>query len=383
MYGPAAAAPPHSHGLHEVAGHNHHQPQYSQLVPGGAPHPAQPAHHNHTPQHIQAAPSFEYGAGMNGPSMEAVMINHHHHAAVQAAAAGQVHTLVHPGHGGPGQPHPPQSYSLPVAPGAGQGAGQGYSSQYSANNQGYSAPQYTVPGGHQGAASGPGQYNNTYSSPPANNYMLPQHATYVEPVHGGQASVPQSVPAPAATVYHMSGPGMAPPSMQPTIQTMQSITPTLAMTNMGPAQQTLQMSAPGQPQPGYEPQPQAIASPQQTELNLPDQASSGHATMPIDQLKDLLTRQLEYYFSRENLAHDSYLMSQMDSDQFVPIAIIANFNQVKKLTSDIKLVTQVLRESPNVQVDAEGIKVRPNHTRCTVILREISDATSQEEVRVG
>ena len=105
--------------------------------------------------------------------------------------------------------------------------------------------------------------------------------------------------------------------------------------------------------------------------------------MPIDQLKDLLTRQLEYYFSRENLAHDSYLMSQMDSDQFVPIAIIANFNQVKKLTSDIKLVTQVLRESPNVQVDAEGIKVRPNHTRCTVILREISDATSQEEVRVG
>ena len=102
----------------------------------------------------------------------------------------------------------------------------------------------------------------------------------------------------------------------------------------------------------------------------------------MDQLKQMLTHQLEYYFSRENLAHDSYLMSQMDSDQFVPIGIIANFNQIKKLTNDIKLVTQVLRESPNVQVDLEGVKVRPNHTRCTVILREIPDNTPQEEVQV-
>merc|ERR1719186_866709 len=70
----------------------------------------------------------------------------------------------------------------------------------------------------------------------------------------------------------------------------------------------------------------------------------------------------------------------MDADQFVPIVIIANFNQIKKLTNDIKLVTQVLRESPNVQVDLDGLKVRPNHTRCTVILREIPDNTTVEEV---
>ena len=63
----------------------------------------------------------------------------------------------------------------------------------------------------------------------------------------------------------------------------------------------------------------------------------------MDQLKSMLMHQLEYYFSRENLAHDSYLMSQMDPDQFVPIGIIANFNQIKKLTNDVSLVTQVLR----------------------------------------
>ena len=35
-----------------------------------------------------------------------------------------------------------------------------------------------------------------------------------------------------------------------------------------------------------------------------------------------------------------------------------------------------------MQVDAEGLKVRPNHTRCTVILREISENTQGHEVEV-
>lgn len=72
----------------------------------------------------------------------------------------------------------------------------------------------------------------------------------------------------------------------------------------------------------------------------------------------------------------------MDNDQYVPIWTVANFNQVKKLTKDIKLITEVLRESPNVQVDEEGVKVRPNHKRCIVILREIPDNTPLEDVKV-
>ncbi|KAI4471722.1 lupus la protein-related [Holotrichia oblita] len=114
----------------------------------------------------------------------------------------------------------------------------------------------------------------------------------------------------------------------------------------------------------------------------------------LPQLKQMLSQQLEYYFSRinvtflcstcdyrENLANDTYLLSQMDNDQYVPIWTVANFNQVKKLTKDIKLITQVLKESPNVQVDEEGMKVRPNHKRCIVILREIPENTPIEEVK--
>ncbi|XP_018323017.1 la-related protein CG11505 isoform X2 [Agrilus planipennis] len=103
--------------------------------------------------------------------------------------------------------------------------------------------------------------------------------------------------------------------------------------------------------------------------------------LPLPQLKQMLSQQLEYYFSRENLANDAYLLSQMDNDQYVPIWTVANFNQVKKLTKDIKLITEVLRESPNVQVDEEGVKVRPNHKRCIVILREIPDNTPVEDVK--
>ncbi|CAB3365114.1 Hypothetical predicted protein [Cloeon dipterum] len=100
----------------------------------------------------------------------------------------------------------------------------------------------------------------------------------------------------------------------------------------------------------------------------------------LEQLKQLLATQLEYYFSRENLASDTYLLSQMDNDQYVPIWTVANFNQVKKLTTDIKLITDVLRESSIVQVDEEGLKVRPNHKRCIVILREVSESTPTEEI---
>ncbi|XP_076351723.1 uncharacterized protein LOC143247458 isoform X7 [Tachypleus tridentatus] len=88
-------------------------------------------------------------------------------------------------------------------------------------------------------------------------------------------------------------------------------------------------------------------------------------------LRTMLKQQLEFYFSRENLASDTYLLSQMDSDQFVPISTVANFNQIRRLTNDLNLITDVLRESPNVQVDQAGERVRPNYKRCVLILREI------------
>ncbi|KAF4524847.1 hypothetical protein B566_EDAN014698 [Ephemera danica] len=127
--------------------------------------------------------------------------------------------------------------------------------------------------------------------------------------------------------------------------------------------------------------PMAAGTAGATAPNTAAASSQANPDIPLEQLKQMLSSQLEYYFSRENLANDTYLLSQMDNDQYVPIWTVANFNQVKKLTKDIKLITDVLRESPNVQVDEEGHKVRPNHKRCIVIMREIPENTPAEEIK--
>lgn len=82
----------------------------------------------------------------------------------------------------------------------------------------------------------------------------------------------------------------------------------------------------------------------------PAPAANAGGRMSLMELKAALQRQLEYYFSRENLVHDQYLLSQMDPDQFVPIWTIANFNQIKRLTTDVQLVTQVLRGKLTVSI---------------------------------
>ncbi|XP_076312981.1 uncharacterized protein LOC143226198 isoform X9 [Tachypleus tridentatus] len=109
-------------------------------------------------------------------------------------------------------------------------------------------------------------------------------------------------------------------------------------------------------------------------------SQSGEGKPSLSELKAMLQRQLEYYFSRENLSHDTFLVSQMDSDHFVPIITVANFNQVRHLTRDLKLIVEVLRKSPNVEVDEAGLKVRPNHHCCVLILREIPETTAVKDI---
>lgn len=97
--------------------------------------------------------------------------------------------------------------------------------------------------------------------------------------------------------------------------------------------------------------------------------------------RQLIKSQLETCLSRENLASDTYLQSQMDADQYVPIATIAQLQQIQQLTNNQELILELLKECPNVQVDEKGEKVRPIHNRCTVILREIPDTTPLEDVK--
>ncbi|XP_023066920.1 la-related protein 4 isoform X4 [Piliocolobus tephrosceles] len=124
-----------------------------------------------------------------------------------------------------------------------------------------------------------------------------------------------------------------------------------------------------------------ILGPEDLSYQIYDVSGESNSAISTEDLKECLKKQLEFCFSRENLSKDLYLISQMDSDQFIPIWTVANMEEIKKLTTDPNLILEVLRSSPMVQVDEKGEKVRPSHKRCIVILREIPETTPVEEVK--
>lgn len=87
-----------------------------------------------------------------------------------------------------------------------------------------------------------------------------------------------------------------------------------------------------------------------------------------------------YICYRQNLVNDTFLVSQMDADLYVPISLVANFRRVREWTTDVDLIVQTLRDSSAVTVDESGTRVKPNISvqRNTVILRDVPECTQDE-----
>ncbi|KAI3640166.1 hypothetical protein MIR68_001044 [Amoeboaphelidium protococcarum] len=74
------------------------------------------------------------------------------------------------------------------------------------------------------------------------------------------------------------------------------------------------------------------------------------SAMEMDSIRHFVIRQVEYYFSIENLIHDTYFRSFMDDEGFVSIDVIASFPRMKNVTSDVALITETIKLSSLIEV---------------------------------
>ncbi|KAG5235190.1 la-related protein [Salix suchowensis] len=112
--------------------------------------------------------------------------------------------------------------------------------------------------------------------------------------------------------------------------------------------------------------------------------SSGPTVQTVD-LKNKIIKQVEYYFSDENLPTDNHMIGliKKNKEGFVPITAIASFRKMKKLTRDSTFIVAALRESSILVVNSDGKKVKrlyPFHFSevedpklCTVLVENLPE----------
>ncbi|KAK4751153.1 hypothetical protein SAY87_004635 [Trapa incisa] len=86
---------------------------------------------------------------------------------------------------------------------------------------------------------------------------------------------------------------------------------------------------------------------------------SENDAVAVDDLKQRIVKQVEYYFSDENLPNDKYMLNMMKKNKqgFVPVGIIASFRKMKKLSRDDAFISSALKESAFLVVSADGKKL--------------------------
>ncbi|KAK7276600.1 hypothetical protein RIF29_17743 [Crotalaria pallida] len=75
-------------------------------------------------------------------------------------------------------------------------------------------------------------------------------------------------------------------------------------------------------------------------------------------LRSSIVKQIDYYFSDENLQHDQYLISLMDDQGWVPMSIVAGFKRVKRMSTDLPFILDALQSSSTVEVQGDKIRKR-------------------------
>ncbi|XP_078438825.1 la-related protein 6A-like [Wolffia australiana] len=116
---------------------------------------------------------------------------------------------------------------------------------------------------------------------------------------------------------------------------------------------------------------------------------------PATDIMQKIVRQVEYYFSDENLPTDKFMLKYVKKNKegYVPIGVIASFRRMKKLVEDDDaLIAAALRTSSQLVVSKEGKRVKRLHPLpppaepedrrpCTVVVENLPLDCSEESLQ--
>jgi len=104
-------------------------------------------------------------------------------------------------------------------------------------------------------------------------------------------------------------------------------------------------------------------SPKKAELVKEEEdISEADSQSDFTQLEKDIIKQIEYYFSENNLRRDKFLIAKIaeNEDGFVDISVLLTFNRLKTITEDAKAIVDAMEKSPHgtVQLSEDKLKLR-------------------------
>ncbi|XP_037285699.2 la related protein isoform X1 [Rhipicephalus microplus] len=91
--------------------------------------------------------------------------------------------------------------------------------------------------------------------------------------------------------------------------------------------------------------------------------NQGYISVDEATLREYVRKQVEYYFSEENLQRDFFLRRKMDAQGYLPLSLIASFHRIQALTQDVALVMEAVRESPLLELNDVKVRTVKDPTR--------------------
>ncbi|XP_070073363.1 la-related protein 1 isoform X2 [Drosophila takahashii] len=107
---------------------------------------------------------------------------------------------------------------------------------------------------------------------------------------------------------------------------------------------------------------------------------AAYIEMDATSVKEAIKKQVEYYFSADNLTGDFFLRRKMDPEGYIPVTLIASFHRVLALTTDVALIVNAIKESDKLEL-FEGYKVRTKTTPTTWPITDVPETQEGGELR--